>query len=147
MSTLAAEKLQTLIRIWQDMVHAEGQLFLEARLIWNDFCSPFIPTMKEFLGRRLYLLPHEVHRKICRLVFCALQRIELVFKHDLHTAVALIDEAKAIYMDTSGQLNLMEARRLPRRPSLSPPRRCTLVSNSRYHKRRRGRDSYCDCKQ
>ena len=123
------------------MLQAEEQLSLEARVVWKDFLSLFIPTMQEFRGRRLHLLPHDAHRKVSRLVLYAMQGVELLFKNDLEMAGAWIDEAKTIYMETSGELNLIETRRMPQAPSLSPTRRCQLVSNSRCRKRHRGRNS------
>ena len=141
MCSLATAKLQKLLRVSDEIVQAEGRLSLEARVVWKEYSSVFIPTMRDFLGRRLHLLPKDVHREVARLVVCALQGVELLFKNDIKAAVSFIDSAKTIYMDTSGQLNRIEVCRMSRLASRSPTRRCRLVSNSRCRKRHSGRKS------
>lgn len=141
MCSLATAKLRKLLRVSDEMVQAEERLSIEARVVWKEYLSLFIPTMKDFVGRRLHLLPNDGHREVARLVVEALQGVELLFKNDIKTAVSFLDNAKAIYMDTSGQLNRIEVRRIHRPPSRSPTRRCRLVSNSRCRKRHSGRKS------
>lgn len=91
--------------------------------MWEEFCSVFIPALRDFASRRLFLLPMNMQSEVRHLVVLALHALDMIFARDLEAATASIDKAKAMYMAVSGQLALMEEGMLPRRPSCSPPLR------------------------
>jgi len=132
MAALAVQSLDALLEAFEafsvkdlhEEIGAHCQLG-SAPEAWDDLCSVFIPTMRAFATRCLFLLSTEEQRDIQLLVIFALHGMGLIFANDVVTATDNINKAKAIYLATSGRLNIQES------GMLSGQTLCTLPE--RYH--------------
>ena len=132
MAALAVQSLNALLEAFEafsvkalhEGIGAHCQLG-SAPEAWDDLCSVFIPAMRAFATRRLFLLSAEEQRDIQLLVIFALHGVDLIFANDVVAATDNINKAKAIYLATSGQLNIQES------GMLSGQTLCTLPE--RYH--------------